>query len=230
MDKNKEELSNLLNNRVISPKEFTLLSFKRGGKRSVIVYCISFIKNPFVRINGWFGLVLAALIILVTGLLAWFGQFHFPGLLDHSELSPSKHLDFTVIVMEILISWLIISTMFLIMAKIFKASSLRYVDFFNYCGIARIPYVILSIMLLILRHFDNRLFLTAGNKSGFISVVDFVWMGVFYGIYFWQLYLYYGAFQNASGIINRTKLWSGFILSLMISEGVTLGFISSFIV
>lgn len=229
MDKNKEQLLKLLNDGVISLKAFTFLNLERGGKRNIINCCFSFIRNPFIRVEGWLGLLLAILIILMIGSLAWLGQFHFPGLLDHSELPPTKHLSFIAIVIEILISWLIISTMFLIMAKVFKASSLRYIDFFNYCGIAKIPYLVLSIVLLILRYFDNRLFLTAGNKSGFINIVDFVWMGLFYGIYFWQLYLYYGSFQNASGIVNRTKLWVGFTISIMISEGVTLGFISSFI-
>lgn len=229
MDKKKEQLSKLLNDGVISSKEFALLNLERGGKRNIVNCCFSFIRNPFVRVEGGQGLVIAILIILTIGLLAWLGQFHFPGLLDHSELPPTKHLSFIVIVIEILISWLIISTMFLIMAKVFKASSLRYIDFFNYCGIAKIPYLVLSIILLILRCFDNRLFLTAGNKSGFIYIIDFVWMGVFYGVYFWQLYLYFGSFQNASGIVNRTKLWMGFIISIMISEGVTLGFVSSFI-
>lgn len=231
MNKHKSRLQRLLDKKEISPADFTMLDtlLNSQKKQNKLISLLFFIDNPFLYLNGVLAIALAIFVLITTSTIAWYGQFRFHGLLDHDEIPINKHAGIIAISIEVLIAWISISLAFLISAKISKATVLSIIDVFAYCGIAKFPYLIMGIILLIIKTYDPILFINSGNKLGLNSVIGYCWMMVFYFLYFWQLRLYYLALKE-SVIITQKLLWFSFIISIMTCEIFTLQFVSSFFI
>lgn len=229
MNKHKKRLQKLLEENKISTEEFIKLNtvFALRTKKSTITSMIyDFIANPFMFVSGIIALLLAIGLLAIMSLLAWYGQFRFHGLLDHTEIPLGQHMGILAIFAEVFIAWIIISCSFLFLSRLFKALIPSTIDIFSYCGLAKFPYFILGILLLIIKSFDLSFFMTAGDKAGLQSTLGYIWMLVFYTLYFWQLRLYFCALKESCGLY-KNRLWFVYIISIVFSEVLTLQFIST---
>ncbi len=103
--------------------------------------------NPFYYIAGGKALMIGIVVMLTTGLSAYFGGSRFNGLLDFRLGLPAQ--PWWIYVSEIMISWLIFSSLLLISGKILSKSRVRAIDVFGTQALARSPYFFASLMAFI---------------------------------------------------------------------------------
>ena len=179
--------------------------------------------NPFYYIAGGKALMIGIAVMLITGLFANFGGFRFNGLLDfHLGLSGQP---WWINISEILISWLIFSSLLLISGKLVSKSGVRSIDVFGTQALARSPYLFASLVAFIpgLHRFAEKLITDqtallrfSPDMIIFISATIFiVLMAV------WMVALMYRAFSVSCNVVGKTAV-SVFIISLLVGEILSL--------
>ncbi len=98
----------------------------------------NFLFNPFKIIAGGRSLLLGLVIMLLTALIAWASNVHFP---DIISLKTSPDLPLTYLLTQTLANWLVFSTCLFIFALIASPSSIRAIDIFGTQALARFPYL-----------------------------------------------------------------------------------------
>ncbi|MCF7803741.1 MAG: hypothetical protein K9N46_00380 [Candidatus Marinimicrobia bacterium] len=94
--------------------------------------------NPFRFIAGFRALAAGVLVILVTAVLAYFSNTHFPDILS---VKISGDLPFWFLVSQGAGNWFIVSVVLYLTAVIASPSSVRLVDIFGTQALARFPYL-----------------------------------------------------------------------------------------
>ena len=226
MDEEKR-LLDLLKSHKINQDEYEQLKYAIYAKNGVFARKANYLLNPFSFIPTNIRIILAVVIIVCTSLLAWYGQFHFHGLLDHEELTIGKHISLLIIFIEILLPLLLFSLISWGMGLLLNAKHIRFVDFMIYSSLAKFPYLLLAICLVIFKHLDYNLYIYAGDNSGLHHPLGYIWMVMFYILYCWQICLLFAAVKESSGL-KGTRLWSTFITSVIVVEVISIDIFSVF--
>lgn len=97
--------------------------------------------NPFHYIAGFKSLILGVIIILSTSIIGYFSNTHFP---DVISVKTSHHLPAYYFLLQGLLNWIVVSTVFYIASILFSKSSVRIIDLFGTQALARTPYLLAS--------------------------------------------------------------------------------------
>jgi len=97
--------------------------------------------NPFHYIAGFKSLILGVLIILSTSIIGYLSNTHFP---DIISIKTSPHFPAYYFILQGLLNWIVVSTVFYIASIIFSKSSVRIIDLFGTQALARTPYLLAS--------------------------------------------------------------------------------------
>jgi len=110
------------------------------------------IFNPFAFVAGARALAVGLAVILLAALLCWVTNTHFDGAID---IHPGLSAPLVMFVIEGLTDWLSLSVMLMLAGLTVRRSSYRVVDVFGTQALARWPYIITPVMLLIVPPFRN---------------------------------------------------------------------------
>ncbi len=99
---------------------------------------IKFLINPFKTIAGLRALMAGLTIMILTVLVGWAGNIHFP---DVISLKTSADLPFQYLLIQTISNWIVFSLLLYIYAIIFSKSSIRAIDIFGTQALARFPYL-----------------------------------------------------------------------------------------
>ncbi len=225
MNNNKKRILDLLHNNKISENEFKLLNDALNIKDNTFIKIAKLLLNPFQSVSGTLPFICGFLLIIILALLAWIGQLHFNGLFDFKIIKHPNHMDLLMIYIELFANWILISLIFLISALILRARAYRIIDFFAFTALAQFPYLCLTIVLLIIKTFNLSLFLVTDQKTNIFSFGSFIWIGIYYSMFVWQLCLFFGAYKEATGLSN-IRLWVGYFISIVLGEVISLQYVS----
>ena len=108
------------------------MSISTERKTSTLIF------NPFVYIAGGQALALGLAAIFVAGLLGYFSDTHFDGVLDtHTGLAAPA----AIFLAEGYVDWLCLSVVLLVIGKFASGTSFRVIDLFGTQALARWPTV-----------------------------------------------------------------------------------------
>ncbi len=99
--------------------------------------------NPFHYFAGFKSLILGLLIVIASALLGYLSKTHFP---DIISIKTSPNFSIWYFIVQSLLNWFIVATLFYIAAIIFSKSSVRLIDIYGTQALARFPYLIASFM------------------------------------------------------------------------------------
>lgn len=104
--------------------------------------------SPFTYIAGGKALTTGVIIIAVSGVVCYFGNCHFDGLLD-AHFGSIKKSSFLLYIVEGFINWVVLSVLITLSARFIAASRYRAIDVFGTLALARSPYLIIALISLI---------------------------------------------------------------------------------
>lgn len=226
MSEEKDRLLNMLKEGKLSEDDYELLSRAIDNKSPLIRSIFSILINPFQKIAGYYALAAGLAIIFSMSYLGVIAKIYFPGILDCLNGSfvknPRSELNFYVLAYQNMISWLILSILFLISAKIFRQKRIRAIDFFGTVAFSRFPYLIFTAFLSSIR-LINPSFMEIDMAKG-IQLHPSLMTGLFSLVLsfclIWQITTYFYALKESSGLVNK-KLWTSFIVSIILGEVIS---------
>lgn len=95
--------------------------------------------NPFELVAGWMSLLIGAAIVLLTTVIAFYGNTHLDGVID---LHVADQVSFSGCLFEGLTDWLSLSLFVYIGGLLFSKSHIRIIDVIGTQGMARFPFLI----------------------------------------------------------------------------------------
>jgi hypothetical protein len=216
----KERLTNLLKQNIITFDEYNILLAALDKKPARVKLIFSFLINPFQKIAGLRALIIGLVVILCMSYLGVIAKVYFPGILDVLNAAlvknPKASPTFFLLIYQNMISWLILSILFIITAKIFQPNKTRIIDFFGTVALSRFPYLFFVLFICIIDSINPN-FLQVDASQGYpmhtsslyalSKLVDGMCVG-------WQVVTYFSALQESSGLSGK-KLWIGFIISMV---------------
>lgn len=225
MSREQQKLAQMLQENKINEADYRLLlsALERTSEQSIFSWMI----NPFQKIAGLQALVLGLLVILSLSIIGTYARVYFAGVLDCLNAANLKHLqvmmpNFKLLLMQNIIDWLVLSTVFLIAALLLKQKRIRVIDFYGTVALARFPYIILSLFIALVwiispqsLNFDLTDKTMKFEFSYIGKLLDFMWQFC----YAWLITTYFFAFKESSGL-NGTRLWIGFVISLFIADQI----------
>jgi hypothetical protein len=158
--------------------------------------------------------------------LGTIADIYFIGLADSSAplelkgatLSPT----FTLLLYQNTVCWLTLSILFLLSAKVFDQKGTRIIDFFGTLALARLPYLVLTLFLIVVKKYNPGILNVDPGKiyqlyaSFTMIIVNFIWSLLFV----WQIVSYFYALKESSGL-NGNKLWISFVVSILIGDVIS---------
>ncbi len=177
--------------------------------------------NPFKYIAGTKSLILGVLIIIITSIIGNYSHTHFP---DTISIKISPDLSFRYFLVQNLLNWFIVSSLFYITSLIISKSSIRIVDIFGTQALARFPYLFASIIGFSdsIEAFGEYLLWTLLKQGNPIEISTFEIISAILLMVFsllltiWLITLMFNAFK-VSANIKGSKLILTFISILIIS-------------
>lgn len=226
MKKDNEKLLNMLKEGKISENDFKVVSLALEKKKFSIPSLLLFAFNPFQKIAGWYALILGAITIIIMSYLGTIAKVYFPGIIDclNSVVvkNPKTPLNFYLLLYQNIICWLVLSILFIGIAKYLPNKKIRMLDFFGTVALARFPYLLLTLLLSIIQ-IVNPSFMDIDLSKG-VEIhlsMPMILFGLFAaGFGIWQITTYFYSFKVSSGLIGK-KLWIGFILAMVLGEAIS---------
>jgi len=224
MTKEKERLLSMLKENKISEDDYKILSASLDKKTSsFVLQLFSLLINPFQRIAGLYSLLAGLVILFSMSYLGVIAKVYFPGILDCLNSSivsnPKIPLNFFLLAYQNIVSWFVLSILFIIAAKICHQKRMRIIDFFGTVALARFPFLVLVVFLSIVRVL-NPSFMDIDLTHGFQIQKSF--MTPMFGTVvvicaIWQITTYFYALKESSGLSGK-KLWISFISAIILGE------------
>ncbi|WP_462318014.1 hypothetical protein [Marinilabilia sp.] len=182
--------------------------------------------NPFNEIAGSKALFWGLLAMLITGLIGYFSQTHFPDIISIKYIPVGLPLWYYFI--QQLVIWLIPSIVFYLLALLGSSSSVRIIDFFGTQALARYPYVLAAITGFSgsMKRFGEYIIEIAveQNQEASISSFDLIRYVVIIIVSLllvvWLVGLMYNAFRisaNLKGAKAVGLFIAGFVISFLLS-------------
>lgn len=185
-----------------------------------------FIFNPFRYIAGGRALIIGLAIIVLTAIVAWFSNTHFP---DVISLKTSTGLPLPYLFLQVFANWLVLSTTLYIFAKAASSSSIRAIDIFGTQALARFPYLPGALIGFsgAMERFTQFILSKTIQPDLQVSISTFdigvavILMIVSLLLLIWLITLMYNAF-SISANMKGAKAIIGFIICLLVSVGITM--------
>lgn len=226
MTQEKDRLLNMLQEKKISEEEYRLLSSAMVKKPALLNTLFSLLTNPFQKMAGFRALTVGFAVMILMSILGVIAKVYFMGILSCLNASviinPKYQLNFTILFLQNLICWSVLSLLFLIAAKLFQQKRLRTIDFFGTVALARFPYLIIVIIVCIMRITHSSLLdveLTKGYQFKFSWALS-LFGTVMIIAAIWQIVTYFYALKESSGLSGK-KLWISFIAAIVLGEMIT---------
>jgi len=177
--------------------------------------------NPFTHIAGIRSLFWGVKIILITSILGYFLNIHFPDVISVKSV-PS--FPFLYHVLQSFSNWIIISLILITISLIFSKSKIRIIDIFGTQALARFPYLLATFTGIpkspqVFSQYMLYKYLGTGDPVE-ITTLD-ITITIFIILFsllltIWMIALMYNAFKVSSNI-KGTKSIVLFIVGLIIS-------------
>lgn len=183
---------------------------------------ITWLFNPFHYLAGGKSLLIGLLLIAISGVIAYFSNSHFDGVLDfHTGMK----LPIWFMIAEGFVDWLTLAVVLLITGMIISRTRFRVIDIFGTQALSRFPTVFVAITALLPGYniLINKLMANPMNAVsiifenigplivlmivGFVILIMLIWMIVL-------MYRAYAVSCNISGV----KAIVSFIIALIIAE------------
>lgn len=219
----RKQLQLMLSEHKISNKDYQVLMEALEEKSRVTTSLLSVILNPFQKLAGTHALVAGLLVMIMLSLLALKAKMYLPGSLTivnaEAIKNPKNSLNFSLILYQIGMSWVILSGFFITFSLIFRQKRLRLIDFLGTTAFSRFPYLFLMIFIYLIQFFDPSFFSIDVIKE-FDLHPSFAKSIFGFGILvfiIWQLITYFNALKESSDLRGK-RLWVGYILSIILAE------------
>jgi len=213
IDKNKERLLALFQEKKISEAELQILLNSIDTKISFFYKVYLFLINPFQKIAGFQAFFLGILFTIVMAFCANKADVHYPDIISlTSSIELNKKLNFIKILCEQLIQCTTLALFFYIFSLIYQNGKVRLIDFLGTVYFSRFPYFIMTLYILILRHLFPNILTGSGDHPWRYAMYIFSDLGLA-----WQIITYFFAFKESSGL-KDTRLWAGFILCIILAS------------
>ncbi len=228
MNNENEKLLQMLKSKKISEEEYKLLTKAMGNKPSYFKGFVNLLINPFQKIAGLYALLLGFGVLLGMSFLGLKAQIYFTGILDAFNASVLKNpmikMSFLSLLYQNCVNWLVLSVIFILIAKIAKQKGTRVIDFFGTVAFARFPYLLLAVYLWIMRvmepqFMDMRLEKIIEYSFQLTPLMIFFSMVTTICV-IWQLSTYFHALKISSGIKGK-GLWISFIIAMVLGEMIS---------
>lgn len=186
---------------------------------------INFLLNPFKKIAGGHSLLLGIIVMILTTLIAWFSNIHFP---DIISLKTSNGLPLTYLLIQTFSNWLVISVLLYVYALIASPSAIRAIDIFGTQALARFPYLPGALIgfsgalekfsqFIMAKAIQSELLVTISPLDMGLAVILIIFSML---MLVWLIALMYNAF-SISANLKGAKAVFGFIIILMLSIAIT---------
>ncbi len=234
MKNEKERLLCMLKENKITEHDYKILSAALDKKTSRISAFFSLLVNPFQKIAGLKALLLGMGVMIAMSFLGVLAKVYFPGPLSCLNAvvikNPKMQINFFLLLYQNMISWLVLTVLFITAAKLFQQKRMRAIDFFGTVALSRIPFLVLTAMISIIQ-IVNPDFMNIDITKGIPIHASFV-MNVFSLVIVfccaWQIATYFYALKESSGLVGK-KLWLSFIVAIILGEvlssSVTMAFL-----
>jgi len=181
--------------------------------------------NPFIYIAGVPSLITGILIILLTSVIGYYSNTHFP---DVISVKTAQGLKICYLIIQGFSNWLVLSIVLYLAAVIFSKSSVRVVDIFGTQALARFPYLFASFIGFSgsIDRFGKYVLWTYLQKGEPVILSDstmifaIILIVITIMLTVWLITLMFNAFK-VSANIKGIKAIILFVVSLIISIGLT---------
>jgi hypothetical protein len=160
--------------------------------------------NPFVYIAGVRSLVLAVLIVAVTGWLCFFTGTHNYGLVNVNFASDTV---FVIYLLEHVLHWFILTIILFCCGLVFSKSTIRFIDVLGTQGVSRFPLIILPLVRLI----------PSFRSFMFNSTIMYMLFTLQVAVAVWAVSLMFHAYKISCNV-KAPRLTISFIASLFAAE------------
>lgn len=226
MSKEKDRLIAMVNQGKISAEDFKLLSSAWNKSPSFFSKTILLMVNPFKKIAGLNALIAGFLVLVSMSYLGTIANVYFLGMLSIVNGVVLKntivHPNVFLLLYQNVISWLILATLFMISALLFKRKGIRIIDFLGTVALSRFPFLVLTIFLSIIQIVSPS-FLNIDVSKGvqFHPSITISLFGFFViSCFIWQIATFYFALKESSGLVGG-KLWISFIVAMLLGETIS---------
>ncbi|QIK55076.1 hypothetical protein G7051_12290 [Dysgonomonas sp. HDW5B] len=182
---------------------------------------LSLLINPFVRIAGGKALLIGIVVFVVSILLAYCGNMVFDGVVD-AHFNDNANLGRALLVPSIALVIFIV-TLYLT-GRLLSKSSIRFIDVAGTVTLARTPFILISLAVLIPGVYDYNIIITQNLLAQSYSEITVMQWIVFFSFLavsmiaaIWFVILAYKAF-SVSCNISGAKGIMGFVAALLFSE------------
>jgi len=222
-DKGKERLDSMLQEKKISEADYKVLIEAINKKSFFSKISSSLLINPFQKIAGVKALTLGITILVLISFLGVIGQVYFIGVMGvlnaHALVKQSIDINFFLLAYQNLVSWLVLSGVFMVAAIIFRKKRIRVIDFLGTVALARFPLLIMTACMALIQSVSPA-FLAIDMSQG-ISMKGTPGMSAFsllvLCLFIYQIATYFFALKESSGLVGK-KLWLSFIASFIVAE------------
>ncbi len=184
---------------------------------------IKILINPFSYAKGGSALIAGSIMILLFSFVASRSFVHFPATLDLRIIdSRVSNLSFWYILFQNLTIILSLTIFFYLGSVIAKAKDLRIINFLGALLLARIPYFIATLALVLLaKFFPGIQFLEKVGAPLKLNTALVVALIIIIPCLVWQCFHYFLALKYSSGLTKKW-VWIVFIIAVLASEATTL--------
>ena len=223
MKNDKERLMGMLNENKISQDDYNTLLVALEKKSFFLKLQSSLWLNPFQKIAGFKALIMGMMILLAMSGMGVIAKVYFVGSISIINASAvakqTMDISFLLLAYQNIVSWLILSAMFILAAMILQKKKIRIIDFLGTVSLARFPALLITILIGIVRMINPSI-LDVDMSKGISLHASFsqTLLGVLMMVLIvWQIFTYFYAFKESSGLIGK-KLVLGFIASIIAAE------------
>lgn len=175
--------------------------------------------NPFIRLAGWQAFGVGIIIVLISAVLASYGNLAFDGAID------AHFGDNITIAQSLLVTGISLFSVVLSMYVIglIISKNFRFVDILGTTTLARAPFLILAVLSLFVTSPDVEQVLQ--NPMIVLDYPSFLVLGVIsVPIIVWYIALMYNGLKVSTGV-KGSKLTIGFIGGILVAEVISKLFI-----
>jgi hypothetical protein len=184
--------------------------------------------RPFERLSEFKALWIGLTAILLSGMLNFYGQTHFDGVLDvHLQGLETR---ISVFICEGLIDWLTLSLLFFAGGLLFSKSAIRLIDVAGTQAMARWPLLIGSFAALLIPHEHvihyllSKAFQTGTETVPDVLGYEYILFGlltiIVLATIIWMILLMFRGFSIACNL-KGNKATALFIVILLLAEGLS---------
>ncbi len=223
MNQDKERLNVMLKEHKISEADYKVLIEAIDKKSFLKRVSSSVLINPFQKIAGTKALFLGVAIFMLISFLGTIAQVYFIGVMGvlnaHVVTKQTADISFWLLLYQNAVSWIVLSSVFMIMTKLTQKKKVRVIDFLGTVAFARFPLLFLTALMSAIQIL-NPDFLAIDISQG-IQLKTGLSMNllgaVILCLFIYQITVYFHALKESSGLVGK-KLWLGFITSFVIAE------------